>query len=178
MQSPLVSIQLTALLIILTPIADAEDFRTQLISSAEAFLQKKAEQTARDMNADQFQVRIQPLAEHTRLPLCKTALEIKDFSQSLYGEQILQAVCKDHWKRLMKARILIYLPVIVSTGTITMKKPVTEQDIQWQSRDISVLQQSYLTRPEQVLGKYVKSTVKAGTPLNHSLLHCSAYRPD
>ena len=166
MQSPSVHLQLLFILSLLSPFAGAEGFQKQLTRTAEAYLQQKAEQTANSMNADNFQIKIRPLAEHAKLPTCKTDIEMKDFNQTPYGEQILQAVCKDHWKLLLKARIRIYLPVIVSTQTIRSGKLITEQDIEWQSRDISQLSQGYFTKPQQVIGKLANATIKPDTPLN------------
>ncbi|OED46624.1 hypothetical protein ACH42_03645 [Endozoicomonas sp. (ex Bugula neritina AB1)] len=159
------------ILLTFTPMVSAESIDDQLIHAANSLLHNKAKQTAIELNADQFQIRTRPLPEHTKTPPCKTPIEMKDFSTAPYGEQLLQAVCKDQWRLLVKARILIYRPVIVSSRNIMAIRPLNEHDIEWQSRDISILQQGYLTKPQQVLGKVPRSEIKAGTPLNPSLFH-------
>ena len=169
MQFPSVYVQLLVILISFCSTVDAENFRTQLTEAAKTFLQKKAEQTAYELNADQYQIHIRPLAEHTKLPACKTTVFIKNFNQSPYGEQILQAICQDHWKLLLKARILIFLPVIISARKIPENRVIQEEDIEWQSRDISILTSGYLTNPHQVLGRRILKSTKAGIQLNHDL---------
>lgn len=170
MHSPFVCMPLFALLTLTIPMAGAENFRKQLTDTTEKYLHNKAASTAKKLNAEQFQVSIHPLAKQIKLPPCTTPIEVKDFNQTPYGEQLLQTICKDQWKLLVKANIQIFLPIIVSARMVNARKIIKEKDIEWQSRDISLLKQGYLTEPDKVLGKQAISTIKAGSPLNQTQL--------
>lgn len=144
----------------------AENRQQRLIKeSAKEFLTHKAIQSAKELNASHYKVTTKPLDKNRHLTQCKTQLRINDLSQMKYGNQLLKIRCERHWDILVTGTIHIYVAALVSKKTLTRKHRIRESDINWQEVDISKLENSYLTRPEDVIGKYPNTTIPSGTPI-------------
>ena len=88
---------------------------------------------------------------------------LQDLSKQAYGAQLLKVSCKDHWETLITGNVQIYVPVLVSSQNMTKNQVILESDIEWSDRDITLLNSNYLTRPEDVISKSLKTYIKAGT---------------
>ncbi len=158
-------IQRLLILFALAQQAQATSLREQIDTQVKAFLTPKAVQTAQQLSADQFAITVHPPTRNNKLPACKTILKVETIKAAPYGEQMLQVNCPDHWKLIVKARIQIFMPIILSRHSIRKDKIIHEDDIQWRSQDISISGQNYLTRPEQVVGKRTHSAIKTDTAI-------------
>lgn len=134
------------------------------------FLENKAVEIAKSLDASHYKVVTTPLDKNMRLPLCKTPMHIQDLSQAKYGNQLLRIHCKNHWDVLVSGMIHIYVAVLVSKKTLTKNHKISESDIDWQEMDITQLPNGFLTRPEDAIDKYPQTGIKAGTPLHREQL--------
>lgn len=129
----------------------------QLIGAGEAFLEQAVSDYLQRSNiAGRHEIQINRLDPRLRLPLCPQPLTTTlESPAEPIGRVTLRVRCDGDapWTVFVPGQVRLYREVVIVTRPLKRDILLTEMDIVMAERDIGLLNQGYLTAPQQAIGK-------------------------
>lgn len=140
----------------------------QIAAAAEAFLQKRI-----GMAAGRTSARAQPLDPRHKLPLCDKPIEAflrrgtKISARTIVG---VRCAGGKPWKLYVPVDVVVTDAVLIARRTLRRGQVLSAEDLVSEQRDVSRLTQGYLSDPEELIGRRMKTQVLAGRILTPRVL--------
>lgn len=120
-----------------------------------------------------FDVRVASLDSRLQLPECSDALSVTTTRDKVpVGDLALRVRCQgEHpWTIYARAHVSLFKQVLVANRPLAKGTRLTSEVVAMKRRDIAMLRQGYIERPELVIGRYLKRSLPAGHVLTPPLL--------
>lgn len=129
----------------------------ELIGAGEAFLEQAVSEYLQRSDIDgRHEVQINRLDPRLRLPHCVQPLTTTlENPKEPLGRVTLRVRCDGDapWTVFVPGQVKLFREVVIAARPLRRDSLLTQQDIAMAERDVGLLNQGYLTHPEQALGK-------------------------
>ncbi|MGI0116885.1 flagellar basal body P-ring formation chaperone FlgA [Zooshikella sp. RANM57] len=151
------------LLCLFSVVSVASPLNDQVHQAAHQYLLNKLQPLLTQSSSITYKIRINPLDDRLRLPLCQAPLQVsRNRHSKSFGRITLAIDCPSSWQVFVTSEVSIFRQVLASKRTIPNKRRITDADLMWQTVDVSRLRNGYFTEQELVIGKVATRTITIG----------------
>lgn len=149
----------------ITAHANNESFSQSLRSAVQSYLEQNvAEYLARSQVQGRAEISVNRLDPRLSLPICDQALSITLESPAQPIGRVTTRVRCDGaspWTVFVPAQVKLFREVLVASRPLTRNHLLTGNDALLAERDVSLLNQGYLTEPAQAIGSRLNRALQA-----------------